>query len=97
MYNIFNVVRASHKAAPCATHALREFGDGNMGAGIRKMAYQSSAITACVIGAIGAGIYGYKMVSDYRKAKKQNSLLLNESQEEEENLQPLVETTEIPV
>ena len=38
MYDVCDVLRASHCSADVANHVLREYGEGSMGKGIRKLA-----------------------------------------------------------
>lgn len=38
MYDACDVIKASYCSADVATHVLRGYGEGNMGAGIRKLA-----------------------------------------------------------
>ncbi len=52
MYDVCDVLNASYSSADVATHALRSYGDGNMGKGIRKLAGEMRTI---------GGIESYKL------------------------------------
>ena len=73
MYDVCDVLNASYCSADVANHVLREYGDGSMGRGIRKLAgemltiggqksydlgFKKGIITTSVIGSCAFGLLG---------------------------------------
>ena len=74
MYDICDVLNASYCSADVANHVLREYGEGSMGRGIRKLAgemltiggrasydlgYKKGVVTTSIIGVAAVGLIGF--------------------------------------